>query len=34
MHLALKRLEDPGSGEVWLGEDILLETGRVGGGMG
>ena len=30
MHLSLKRLEAPGSGEAWLGGDILLET-EVGG---
>jgi hypothetical protein len=34
MHLALKRLKAPGSGEVWWGGDILVEmTGR-GGSMG
>jgi hypothetical protein len=43
MHLTFKRLEAPGSGEVWWsrGGDILLETGvgvgdqsggRLGGG--
>ena len=33
MHLALKRLEDQGSLDVWLGGgDILMETGALGGG--
>ena len=38
MHLTLKRLEAPGSLEIWWrgggGGDILLETGGWGGGMG
>jgi len=35
MHLTLKRLEAPGSLEVWWGGDLLLETGSgQGGGMG
>jgi hypothetical protein len=43
MHLTLRRLEAPGSLEVWWGgggggggggEDILMETGERGGGMG
>jgi hypothetical protein len=29
MHLTLKRLEDPESGEVWWGGDILLKAGEV-----
>jgi hypothetical protein len=37
-HLTLKRMEAPGSLEVWWGGvgvvDILVETGEWGGGMG
>jgi hypothetical protein len=34
MHLSLKRLVSPGSGEVWQSGDILLEIGVWGGGTG
>jgi hypothetical protein len=36
MHLTLKRLETPGSLEVWwgMGGDILMETGGCGVGIG